>query len=253
MKRSSKTGLSKISPSGQRGTVSARLPSDYSPPNPIRGTSEEFDLADLVDYQLTVRPKVELTRYQISMLLEILSYEVLKKGIDFVTWILMEYLFTRLCGSKAPEEVRDTKERRVILIANLILLSNEGNWFNIRERETIDPEVLQYLVENDLLPSERTIRSREDYWKPERFIEVRAVRLDVFLERERSTSPYSSYCKGYGESSSMGRRQKTKTSFELDGDDEERPQTVIPLLEIPSYLFLEIKKISKQIRKRRKA
>jgi len=226
--------------------ASARLPSDYSPPiQVVGGVRRESKLSELSDYQLTVRPKVELTRYQVSMLLEVACWEVVRGGIDFIGWLTIEYLTTRLQGSKKIWEVRESTERRVLTLSTMILLSTQNSWMNLLERESLPQSLLTYLEDSDLLSSDRTLQSRKDFWYPAKFLEVKTVRLDVFLERENRSVRYSSYTKGYGESSRMGRRQKTRSSPELDGEDSERPEVVI-LKDLQNLLYLNLLEIKRR-------
>lgn len=255
--KSEKSGLSvkRIPLSTREGTeFSARLPSDYSHTDlNVRGT-EIRDISLLsMDYQLTVRPKVDLTRYQISMLLDTLCFEVVNLGINFSTWLTLEYLSSRLRGSRKIWEVRDPIERRVLLSAELVLLTTQSNWLSLDEKTEIPKEIVEYLVNHQLLPSERTYYSRIDFWQPSKFLEVRAVRLDVFFEKEKSSVPYSSYCKGYGESSRTGRRLKTRPSAELDGEETERPEVLLTLQEILNLLYLNQIELTKNKRFHRKA
>lgn len=249
----------KLNPSGlaqsylrsTRGSLaSARLPSDYSPPTQkVWGVEERAISSISSDYQLTVRPKVDLSRYQMSMLLEIKCSEVVEFGIDFVGWLVIEYLFSKLLGSKKVWEVREKTERRVLTLSNMILLGSQNTWLNLGERTQLDKNLLVFLENSNLLPSRDVIFSRIEYWQPEKFLEVRSVRLDVFLEREKSSIRYSSYCKGYGESSSMGRRRKTRPSAELDGEDE-RPEAQIELSEIQNLLYLNLLEIKRKLSQR---
>lgn len=233
-------------------TGSARLPSDYSPTNQkVEGVNDKFNFSDLVDYQLTVRPKVELTRYQISMLLEVKCYEFHELGFRFIDWITLEWLFSKLLGSRKVWEIRDKYERRVLTLANIILLTTQNSWLQMEDRAELPNLIREYISTSGLMISERTFWSRIDYWRPEKFLEVRAVRLDVFLEREDRTIRYSSYTKGYGESSRMGRRQKTRPSTELDGEDEEQPEVVIPLVEIPNLLILTMLELRRKYQGKR--
>lgn len=254
MNRHRKTSGRSLSPSfdKRRGSESsARLPSDYSPPSlKVRGVSERENLQSFSEYQLTVRPTVNLTRYQMSMLLTVLSYEVVNFGIDFTLWLTMEWLFSNLLGSKKVWEIRDEKERQVLTVSNIILLSTNQSWFQLGERTSLPLKITEYLLSENLIISERTYRSRVDFWYAERFLEVRAVRLDLYFERSVNSIRYSSYCKGYGESSRMGRRQKTRPSSELDGEDTDRPETVIPLMEIPHLLYLNLLEIQKKYKHR---
>jgi len=231
--------------------ASARLPSDYSPPNlRVVGVTETTISQFEIDYQLTVRPKVELSRYRISMLLEIITYEAVEYGLGFTTWLTLEWLFSRLIGSHRVWEIRESNERRVLLAAELVLLTSQNLWLSLNTRENIPEEIRMYLFEHNLLASKRTIASRREFWQPEKFLEVRAVRLDVFLEREKDSTRYSSYTKGYGESSRMGRRQKTRNSAELDGEDNERPEVLIGLSEIQNLLYLNLIEIRRKFRRK---
>lgn len=226
----------------------ARLPSDYSPPNlKVRGVPERENLSNLIDYQLTVRPKVDLTRYQMTMLLELNCWSVCQRGVTLEDWLTIEYLWERLLGSSTKVwEIRDPIERRVLTLANMVLLSTQNTWMTLGESTRINESLLNYLSDSNLLPSDRTIHSRLDYWKNEKFLEVRAVRLDVFLERESNSIRYSSYCKGYGESSSMGRRHKTRPSAELDGEDA-RPEVLIELSELQNLLYLNLLELKRTV------
>lgn len=242
------SGLSLETPlDQQRNRSSARLPSDYSPPNPVvRGVQEPKISQFNFDYQLTVRPKVELSRYRISMLLEIVTYECVKYGVGFTSWLTLEWLFSSLIGSHRVWEIRDINERRVLLAAELVLLTTQNQWLSLDEKETLPSEIREYLLNNRLLCSERTFNSRFEFWRPEKFLEVRAVRMDVFMERESNSVRYSSYTKGYGESSRMGRRQKTRNSAELDGEDDERPEVVLTLSEIQNLFYLNLIEIKRK-------
>jgi len=247
------TQKSKLRSTSDGTEFSARLPSDYSPPNlKVRGVSEREHLSNLVDYQLTVRPKVQLTRYQMSMLLEISCWYACKFGVRLESWLTIEYLWENLLGSHKVWEIRNESERRVCTLANMILLSTQNTWMTLDDLTKLPQSLLSYLEEAKLLPTDRTIHSRLEHWKTEKFLEVRAVRLDVFMERETNSIRYSSYCKGYGESSSMGRRQKTRPSAELDGEDE-RPEVVLRLSEIQNLLYLNLLELNKRTRSGRKA
>jgi len=245
-----KLQVAQISPPiDRRGNLaSARLPSDRSPTNlRVEGTDEKINSLTSIDYQLTVRQKVELTRYQVSMLLDIAIFDAVNLGVNMTDWIVIEWLFSKLLGSKKVWEVRDQRERRVLLSANLVLLATTNSWLDFEDKEKLSDSICLYLIDNDLLANERTMASRKDYWKASKFLSVRAVRLDVFMERESKSVRYSSYTKGYGESGPTGRRQKTRTSSELDGEDEDRPEVVIPLSEVPHLLYLNLVELQKKM------
>jgi len=234
---------------------SSRLPSNYSPPNPTVQGSTVRDISSIsFDYQLTVCPKVELTRYQCSMLLETLEVSVIEYGISFSTYLCLEYLYSRLLGDNKVLEIRNENERRVVFLAQILLRSIEGSWYSLDERECLKPDTERRLREiTDLFPSLREFRSRVEYWNCERFLKVQAVRLDVFLDRRENSERYSSYCKGYGESSSTGRRKKTRPSAELDGESTDRPEVYISTVsELKMLLDLVNADLFEQEAKKRK-
>jgi hypothetical protein len=70
--------------------------------------------------------------------------------------------------------------------------------------------------------SKRTYGSRYRTWRPEKFIKICAVPVDIqFLKRNDNSEPYSSYCKGYGESHPAAHRKKLKPSAELFGSGQD--------------------------------
>jgi len=216
------------------------LPSNYSRTNPPVEGSNDSEISSLsFDYQLTVRPKVELTRYQCSMLLETLLVEISDCGVSFTNYLILEFLYSKLLGDHRVLELRSINERRVVFLSQIVLRAIRGLWFSLEDRERLPKELLDELKEiRNLFPSLREYHSRIAYWCPGRFLEVRAVRLDVFLERRENSERYSSYCKGYGESSSMGHRRKTRPSAELDGEDSDRPEIVFDISELTMLLDL---------------
>lgn len=251
-KRRNSTSGSRQSPSfNSESLVSAhRSPSSYPRPIPLRvdGNLEEISTISM-NYQLTVRSKVELHRYQVSMLLEVLLWEIVNFGCNFSEWLVLDFLYSYLLGSKqSPLEIRNKDERRVAFVAQIILRILEGNWLNLSDRENLSLILSSEKELLDLLPSQREIQSRIEYWVPTKFLEIRAVRLDVRFERENNSSRYSSYCKGYGEGNSMGRRQRTRPSAELDGENE-KSEVVIPLTDLPVYLYLNQLDVRYKMRK----
>lgn len=87
------------------------------------------------------------------------------------------------------------------------------------------------------------------HWRPERFLEVKAVLVDVFMNRSGSSSRYSSYTKGYGESHRSPRRQKTPVSYELDGEETVSVDH-IDLSELPFLLYLNVLEVRRKFRKK---
>jgi hypothetical protein len=196
---------------------SARLPSDYSPPTLAVEGSEEYFGAISFDVQVTVRSKLDLTRKQLCMLTGIALSDVAEKGLGLSDWMILEWLYSSLLGNKqTPYERKDPKEFELSLLCKIVLLS--GTWMGLEGKVKLPQDTQELILNSRFVPKGRTKASWRQSWNIAKFIEIRAVPLDVLLERSKGTNRYSSYCKGYGESSRLGRRQKTRPSAELDGE-----------------------------------
>jgi len=231
---------------------SACLASDGSQPI----SSEERDKAESpiisADYHLTARSRFELTRRQQSLLLDVLCYQAVHFGISFGMYLFIEMLYFQLAGSKThPTDVKDEYERRTTFVAHIILMSVEGVWHNLENLLPLDEDVRRRILQSGCLMNRRTYGSRLATWRPERILEVKAVRMDVFMERSGNSAPYSSYCKGYGESHPSRHRQKTKPSFELDGDETETTTAKISLRDLPSVLNLNAIELFRRFHRKR--
>lgn len=172
------------------------------------------------EYQLTVRLRMELTRRQIALILEILNYQSVNFGVNFGMYLSLEHLSALLIGQKVSAlEIKDENERRVSEVATIILQSLGNTNLLIGELKRIPQVISQGLTENKLLVDKRVYGSRFTKWCPENFIQILSVPLSTRFERTKGTSVrYSSYTKGYGESHPSAHYQKTKPSAELDGD-----------------------------------
>lgn len=208
-----------LSKRDREGTESsARLPYNYSPPTlPVSGSGEEYFGAISFDVQLTVRSKVDFTRKQLCMLSGIALSDVAETGLTLSDWMVLEWLYSSLLGNKqTPYDRKDKIEFELSLLLKIVLLS--GTWMKLEGKVLLPQDVQELILSSRYVPKGRTKSSWKQNWKIEKFIEIRAVPLDVLLERSKGTTRYSSYCKGYGESSRMGRRQRTGPSAELDGE-----------------------------------
>lgn len=213
--------------------LNPRLPWNYSPPSlQVEGTNGVNSLFS-IEIQWTVRTKVELSKKEMTLLGSLALRKVCSNGITLVDWIILEYLYSSLLGEKrSPLEIRSNKEdilpdhlrleirrrREIAYLLKLVLLSVDTS--NLFEGKISIPfSILQQVEISEYVPSERTLRSWESHYSLDKFLKFGTVPLDTFLERRKDSVRYSSYCKGYGESSHMGRRKKTRPSAELDGDD----------------------------------
>jgi len=197
---------------------SARLPSDYSLPTLSIKGSEEYSRTISTEVQMTIRSKVQFTRKQLCMLSGIALSEVAENGLIISDWIVLEWLYSTLLGNKlTPFERKDRKEFELSLLLKIVLQS--GTWMGLEGKVKLPEDVQTLILNSKLVPSGRVKASWRTHWNIKNYIEFRFVPLDLLMERSKDTSPYSSYCKGYGESSRLGRRLKTRPSMELDGED----------------------------------
>lgn len=219
---------------------SARLPADYSLPTLKVSGVERVSRTITFDVQMTVRSKVDFTRRQLCMLSGIVLSEVADQGLELSDWMILEFLYSTLLGNKRnPYERNNQVEFELSLLLKIVLQC--GEWMNFEKKVQLPEDVRQLVLCSRLVPQGRTKASWKQNWDIKKFIEIRAVPLDVLLERSTNTSPYSSYCKGYGESSRLGRRQKTRPSAELDGepvDLEKNKMINLNRSEVPLILSL---------------
>jgi hypothetical protein len=233
---------------------SPRLPSVYSPPNLKVEGYDKFPLSYSIDVNLTIRLKVsEFTRKQATILVGQALYEISRYGITLVDWLSLEFLYSYLLGQKLdPFELKNPKELELTLLLKIVLSS--GSWLSLEDSEQLPEEILSAIVNCKWVPSFRTYSSRKSLFRIDKFLKVRFVPVDVIFERQKGTIRYSSYCKGYGESSRMGRRQKTRPSSETDGEpvDLEKDNLIkLPFDRISQILHLVSLEIKYSFRKRR--
>lgn len=235
-------------PENSRGTVSVdRVPSDF--PRPVLSIKgdEKFHMVYSLDVNLTIRLRVqEFTRRQATILAGQALYQVSREGITLQDWMILEFLYSYLLGQKQePFNLKDHKEFELTLLLKIVLLS--GTWIGLEGKSKL-PEDVQILLRNSRwIPNDRTFQSRKNLFSLNRYLEVQIVPVDALYERSKGTTRYSSYCKGYGEGSSMARTKRTRPSAELDGEPVDLEKEVlinIPLSEISRILeqiMLEIK------------
>lgn len=172
---------------------------------------------------ITVRPKVELSRKRISLLLEQEIIRVCSEGFSLLDYFSFEWMFNYLVGNRKSLEITEKKMQLSVTLANLILLSYRDNWNLLYQTSKVNSEVLDF-VENHLGKlSDQKYQSRKQIYQREKFLEVLIEDVQVIMDRSSNSIRYSSYCKGYGESGHSVRRQKTRHSYELDRDDSEAP------------------------------
>jgi len=172
-----------------------------------------------INFNLTVSLRVPLTARQRALLLAVLNYQACHFGITFNMLLAIWYLYLGLLGSnKDPVEEKDEQIRLALTVSQIILRSLQDLKLNLEPGQKCQlPETVKRYLERGLM-TKRTYGSRFVSWRPEGFLEVKTVPVDIkFLERRNGSQPYDSYCKGYGESHPCAHRHKTKFSAELDG------------------------------------
>lgn len=198
--------------------------SDDSLTSPSASPWRSESVSISTEYHLTVRTKVELSRREASLLLDVLNYQVAHFGTNFVQHFAMTDLYFRVLGkARLARDIKDEHIRLTLTVTETILrdinrqmkseLGLEGTY-------RISEVLVRRLSSVGALMSQRTYRSRYVHWRPEAILIVRSVPVDIqMLERDTSSEPYSGYCKGYGESHPSAHRVRTRPSFELDGDE----------------------------------
>jgi hypothetical protein len=153
-------------------------------------------------------------------LLEVLAYQAVNFGINLSMYLAVSELYFRLLGNKrSSKEIKEQYLRKTLTVTEILLLNLKGKDLPLQSDLFL---MLDNKVRKDLEPllmTSRTYGSRYKTWRPEKFFVVRIVPVDIqFLNRRKGSEPYSSYCKGYGESHPSAHSMKTKPSSELDGD-----------------------------------
>lgn len=179
---------------------------------------------NLFEYHLTAEiPNSQLSRRELSLLLEVLEYQIVHFGVNLNMLLGLYTLYSKLIGNKREaSEINDAKIRTVCTVAEILLKCLKDFEFSLYNGEFIEIPLAYRDLLGPYLMRKRTYGSRYRTWRPEKFIRIRAVPVSTLFERSPNSNAerYSGYTKGYGESHSNAHRQKTKPSAELDGDPE---------------------------------
>jgi len=172
-------------------------------------------------YHLTAKiANSQLGPRELSLLLEVLEYQIVHFGCNFAMLIALSEIYFRILGNKRKaSEVNNGKIRTVVTVAEILLKAFGSSEFSLDSSVRIELEVELKSILSPCLMSKRTYGSRYKTWRPEKHITVKAVPVTVRFERSDSgrNERFSGYCKGYGESHGNAHRQKTRPSAELDG------------------------------------
>lgn len=183
------------------------------------------------EYHLTARiENSQLSQREISLLAEVLEFQIVNFGANFAMMLALNELYFRLLGNKRNSfELNDGKVRTVCTVAEILIKAFRDLDFSLDMNMRIPVSNPYRELISPYLMTRRTYASRHKTWRPERFIRVRAVPVSALFDRDPSSTSqrYSGYTKGYGESHGNAHRKKTKPNSELDGekdlaDSEER-------------------------------
>jgi len=158
--------------------------------------------------------------------------------------LCMYELYFRILGNKTcAQEVSEAYIRKTLTVSEIILKALKNQWFDLdSEGRYIFKRKLKETLSLGLM-DKRTYKSRYATYRPEKFLEIRTVPVDIqFLNRRTDSQRYSGYCKGYGESHGNAHKSKLKPSAEYDGD--ERSLSELQDLRIFQYCTDPIHQIS---------
>jgi hypothetical protein len=215
----------------------------------VKGLGESHNS---LQYHWTVKKRVtEMTVKTASILIKVWVIECLRNGMGLSDYLGLEYLIAFVLGGKVdPLELRDEKDRQAVMLGIFLVTSMRGNWLTLGEVSEVSPLIKQEIIQLGWLPSQRVFSSWKQYHQPWKFLEVLAVPLDTYDERDKSTVRYSSYTKHYGNGGHISRTLKTPYDFELDGESTDRDPPEFNLQEIDQYnqilLMIEREKLAKR-------
>lgn len=212
----------------KENTPVVQPPSVSTVPPPKTDTAGGNELNSLLqsDYHLTVQLKVRLSRRQVSLLLGVLCYQSIHYGVNFQMYLQLLHLNEILIGSKnRASQIKDRYERLSVELSQVIIRDLAGQPLEFNSFLQISNQTRQLVLRSKSLMTKDTYKSRFNLWRPENFLSLKTVPVDVIIERSGNSVRYTSYCKGYGEGTGTARKGRTPESFELDG--EEAPEWVL--------------------------
>jgi hypothetical protein len=225
--------------------VSLPVPKQKEESNRIKELNEST-------FHMTVRNKVKISRRRLNLLSAGKSKEICLKGYNLFDYIFVEHLLNLLVGSSKPLEVKEEKEKEISLILIILLMAMKNP---TEERKDLPQDVKDWIQSSRWIPSDRTWGSWKSSLSFDLYFEIRTVPVEQVFERaSNGTVRYSSYCKGYGETNTMGRKKrKTPPSPELDGEPvkiEEEGEN-LPLLLYQFYItFQELERKYKKSKRK---
>lgn len=181
---------------------------------------------------MTISSKIKLGPKAAALLLTVLVVEGTEFGSDLANYLGLHYLL-ELCRVfvRRPNTNLDATKKAIALAEVYILMCSLDGTLGLLERKKLKPEQAAAIRTLSWYPNERTYKSWSHYYEPERYLEVKIVPVEQYLESEnRLTQRYSGYTKGYHESGKGYRRDgmvygvgKTPFDPEIDEDRTSEP------------------------------
>jgi hypothetical protein len=175
----------------------------------------------------------------------VLNYQAVNYGVNLNMMLAMYEIYFRLLGNKSKStEIREPNIRLTVTVSEIILKCLKNLDFSLYPKNIITlSSKFQKLLAKGLM-TKRTYGSRYRTWRPEKYLKVRIVPVDIqFLKRSKDTEPYSGYCKGYGESHPNAHKKTLKPSAEYFGTEEDRfsieDQMIFDRCTVPIHVLSE--------------
>lgn len=182
---------------------------------------KEDENYSITDYHLTAKiTNSQIGRREMSLLLDVLNYQIVNFGANFSMMLALTELSMRLSKGMNPDMISDERIRLTVTVSQILIRGLSETDFSLDAKQYVSlPSEIKELL-SPYLMTKRTYKSRHTTWRPERLIKIKAVPVSNLYERNSHSRSerYSGYTKGYGESHGNAHRQSTKPSTELDGD-----------------------------------
>jgi hypothetical protein len=187
------------------------------------GIQNPISLSEYIstEYHLTATiPNKSLSVRDLSLLLDVLNFQIVTYGANFSMVLALSELFLRISNGRPVDEISDPRLRLTVSVSHILIQSFRQMDIYLNQGQLLQPDPKICELVSPYLMSKRTYGSRFRHWRPEKWIKIVAVPVSILYERSpRQTNRYSGYTKGYGESHGNAHRKKSKPSYELDGED----------------------------------
>jgi hypothetical protein len=136
-----------------------------------------------IESHITIRPKVELSKKRISLLLEQEILRISSEGFNLIDYFGLEWMLNYLVGTSPFDLVKGKKMSTVSYCAKLILFSYRNNWNLLYKRVPIHSKILSFIEETFGFISDFKYQGRRPIYSKEKFLEVRIEDVNSIFER----------------------------------------------------------------------